>query len=821
VARTRCLVLLATVALVACASPEERFAQHVERADRLLAQGRADDALIELQGAHKIDPNDAEVNQRIGDLLSAQGSYEPAAFHYAEAYRLDPERVDAALRQAEIVWQTAPRRGARILRLAKQRHPEDARVYRADARFALFRRDVPAALAAARRAVGLAPEAAESWMQLGEVRVMQLRIEQSRGRNPKDRIYREALNAFERADALAGGDVLARIARARVLGTWKGHQQEAAPVYRSAIALAGERGDTGLELRAAATMETWARNTNRTELRREALRSLVAADPARVSSWERLARGVEEMDGAEAAERVYRELLEQQADQPAAHIAFTSHLARAERNGDAIAHLDRVLSKGTDSPLLWEQLLRFELADGRRSDARATYNQMVQRFEDHPATKRCRARIAIGDDRPEEALEVLEGLAADGETVETERLTAIAQLRLGNLPAAQAAIDRSVSLAATYPVSSVRVEAMIQHEAKQWKALLETLAGLESQGQTLSPGERLMRAQAYYEVGRPERGREELESLLRGPIAAPAVALELARREGQRDPEGSRKALARALRQTPGNHELLTSISRLDLRTGHAERAMRRLDKVIESQLAGPRILLLRAELLAQTGELDRAEADALRAFEAAPELPGTIDLLFAIYQAQGKLDDTQRSFEEAEAVGVLHSGARVLLGRLYLAQGEVARAKEVYEKVLVEDPELASAKNDLAFLLAHEGSDLDRALALAEEAQRALPEHPSVADTVGFTYYRMKQNEAALQQFRYAIQLSEAERGESPPGYHYHVGLALAALDRDEEAAAAFERALAIDPEFAESADARRRLEATRQAETLSSNPT
>ena len=279
--------------------------------------------------------------------------------------------------------------------------------------------------------------------------------------------------------------------------------------------------------------------------------------------------------------------------------------------------------------------------------------------------------------------------------------------------------------------------------------------------------------------------------------------------------------MARALRHTPGNHELLTAISRLDLRTGHADRAMRRLDKVIESQLAGPRILLLRAELLAQTGELDRAEADALRAFEAAPELPGTIDLLFAIYQAQGKLADTQRSFEEAESVGVLHSGARVLLGRLYLAQGETERAKEVYEKVLAEDPELASAKNDLAFLLAHEGDDLERALALAEEAQRALPEHPSVADTVGFTYYRMSQNEAALQQFRYAIQLAETHGGSSPPGYHYHLGLALAALHRDEEAAASFERALAIDPEFAESADARQRLEATRKAETLSSNPT
>jgi tetratricopeptide (TPR) repeat protein len=43
----------------------------------------------------------------------------------------------------------------------------------------------------------------------------------------------------------------------------------------------------------------------------------------------------------------------------------------------------------------------------------------------------------------------------------------------------------------------------------------------------------------------------------------------------------------------------------------------------------------------------------------------------------------------------------------------------------------------------------------------------------------------------------------------NYHIGLALAALDRNDEAADAFREALAIDPNFLRADDARRRIEA------------
>jgi tetratricopeptide (TPR) repeat protein len=325
-------------------------------------------------------------------------------------------------------------------------------------------------------------------------------------------------------------------------------------------------------------------------------------------------------------------------------------------------------------------------------------------------------------------------------------------------------------------------------------------------GQELSSLERVKRARALYATDRADEGRAELIEILEGQFPPPIAAVEFSQREGSAAPQLAHAFLQKTLRLVPGHYGALEAITELELESNQAERSLARLDKLVESQLAGPSVLLLRARILGAAGQLDRAEADALRAFEASPNLDGAVDVLYGIYAAQGKLDEALTSFEEADSVGVLHSGARVLLGRLYIAKGEHEKAKAMYERVIEEDPSATTAKNDLAFLLASSGDEIDRALSLAEDAQRAKPDDPAIADTVGFVYLKKGRNEVALQQFRYAIELGEAKRVTSP-GVHYHLGLALSALGRDTEAAVAFEKALAIDPSFADASDARRRI--------------
>jgi tetratricopeptide (TPR) repeat protein len=817
-ARARRLLLVA-LWLAACASPEERFAEHVARAEAHIEAGRIRDALIEYQSALKIDPASAQVNWRLGELLSDAKAYQAAAFHLGEAYRLDPNRVEAVLWQVSLIWRSSPQRAQQILEEVMQRHPDDARVYRTESALALVRGDRRAALAAVGRALELDPDDAESWTQLGAVHLARIRSALRRDAIPRDALYEDALEAFDRVETLEGGHVGARLEKARVYASWDGHSQQADDAYRAAVELARERANPQHWLAAALAMDEYARGAGRHSLRVYALRQAVDADPKRIRSWEKLARVTEQIEGPEQAERIYLELVEQQPQRPASHIAYTSHLARQRRGLDAIAHLDRVLSEGLDAAALWEQLMRLELSEGQRANARATYHRMRERHGGDSITRRSGARLAISDGRDEEALEILRELDGEEESAEVEQLRALAYLNLGDSAAATTAIERAVSLSESFPVAIKRVEASVHYEARRWSETLQTLRALEQHRHELAPAELLMRAVCFYETGRAEQGRRLLDELLGDPAVAKRAALEFARREGEEDPDAAHRELARALRHAPGSHELMVAITQLDVRSGHHERALRRLDKIIDSQLAGPQLLLLRAELLTLRGELERAEADALRAFEADPDLPGAVDLLFAIYEEQGRLAEALRAFQEAESVGVLHSGARVLLGRLYLSQGRSDEAREAYEKAIESDPGNAPAMNDLAYLLASEGRELDRALVLAEAARRALPDHPSPPDTVGYVHLRGHRYESALRAFRGAIELAEARRGEAAPTFHYHLGLALSGLERDGEAADAFARALALDPGFPDADEARRKLDEAQRAGAASSS--
>jgi tetratricopeptide (TPR) repeat protein len=77
---------------------------------------------------------------------------------------------------------------------------------------------------------------------------------------------------------------------------------------------------------------------------------------------------------------------------------------------------------------------------------------------------------------------------------------------------------------------------------------------------------------------------------------------------------------------------------------------------------------------------------------------------------------------------------------------GNAAAALTAYQEVLKRDSKNPYALNNLAFLLAHRGEDLDRALAMAEEAQHVLPGSRETNGTLAYVYIRkgMKRNAAA-----------------------------------------------------------------------------
>jgi len=113
------------------------------------------------------------------------------------------------------------------------------------------------------------------------------------------------------------------------------------------------------------------------------------------------------------------------------------------------------------------------------------------------------------------------------------------------------------------------------------------------------------------------------------------------------------------------------------------------------------------------------------------------------------------------------------------------------------------AAANNLAWILAERGQDLDRALQLAQTAVSVAPERPELIDTLGWVYYKKNQPRQAILYFQQCI-----EKSPTVAEYHYHLGLALVKAGDPTGGRASLQRALDLKPNAAVAAEIRKALE-------------
>jgi tetratricopeptide (TPR) repeat protein len=813
-------VALAALLIVACTSPEQRLQRHIESGHAYLEAGEVKEAVLEYRNALKLRPDDPALYEQLGEALyKAEQPFE-ALPYFEQAHTMDPSRIESTLYLARLTASSEPERARDLLDEVLAAHPDDPFAQQTLAQVLLYEGKQRKALAAAKRAVELEPDNTGNWLQLGSVYKARIRHAQDRRQRPGVDLFRSAIAAYDKVDELEGGWSRARIEKARVLSVWPGKDEQARAAYVDALELA-QKTDTPLEVKLAAwAMDEYGAEHRNAGLRRRALRAILEVDEDNYEAWQKLGRLVDGQPG-HSGEELYAELLERRPDDPRSHLAYAGYLVRKGRQQDAEAVVERALDDGIESPSLRGWLIRARLLEGKLGEAKAIHDQMLKDHPDDPETRIATVRLALATGHPEEAATQLSGILTGDETPELLRLLALAELRQGRLAEASHAIERAFAMSnrsISFPI--LRLRARIAHDSGNHQLAIDTFRILVGRGQTLSDEERVMLATSLHRVGRRDDALSIFENVLAEEPLPAVAALAYARLEGATDPDRAYQLLLQVQQANPNDYDVVEALTRMDLAAGRAKPALVRLNRVIAARLADPRILLLRGKLLATIGAWDAAESDVLRAFEADPKLQGAVDLLYTIYSKHDKLDEVRASFEQAEKSGVLHPGARILLARMYLTEGNLERARDMLEIVVKELPGFWNAQNDLAFVLAELDTDLDRALELARAAHTGSGRRAVTADTIGWVYLKMGRFESASSYFTRAIKLAHQEGDEVDPAFRYHQGLALLGLGRTGEAIEALESALA-QGSFLGSDDARRQLEAARhrQPESASSS--
>lgn len=95
--------------------------------------------------------------------------------------------------------------------------------------------------------------------------------------------------------------------------------------------------------------------------------------------------------------------------------------------------------------------------------------------------------------------------------------------------------------------------------------------------------------------------------------------------------------------------------------------------------------------------------------------------------------------------------------------------ARKAYEQSLAKDPNNPEALNNLAYLMAETGGNLDEALTLATRAKQKLPSFLEISDTIGWIYLKKNLADSAVDIFK-----DLTTKVPQNPTYHYHYAMAL-----------------------------------------------
>ena len=257
------------------------------------------------------------------------------------------------------------------------------------------------------------------------------------------------------------------------------------------------------------------------------------------------------------------------------------------------------------------------------------------------------------------------------------------------------------------------------------------------------------------------------------------------------------KSLTRASELSSGAEDDFRALITFYLKTKQTDKAIQKINTVPDASKQAFHYEEM-GRVATVAGKPQEAVKDYLKALEKDPKRGLSSQLLFEEYVREKRFDEAGKMLDERIQQNPSNSGAISARGNLYLMQGKTDDAIKDFQKAVQLDPNQDIAANNLAYLLADQGRDLDNALKYAQGVRSRHSEDPNAADTLGWVYYKV----GRLILARDAVQFAVSKQPNNPL-FEYHLGAIYKANNQRAEAEAALKKALASPQEFKERSQA------------------
>lgn len=789
------LLLLSSLALAACDSPQERADAHYERGMAFLAEGDPDRALVEFRNVFKLDGENIPARIAYAGIQRDRGQISDAFGQYLRAADQDPGNLTAQRAVIELALQgqdlqTAEEHADEALRRAPD--DPDIRALKATLDF----RDPatrPAAIEMARAVLVEAP----------------------------DNVAANMVLIADRISAGAPGEALPMIDSALKAAP----EEENLHMARLAVLeQLGETAATGEQLRQMAelfpddqpirqALIQWYLRQGDVDGAEAAVRAMAARAPENTAMTLAVAQFLRQTRGSEAA----RAELEAQAEAAETAGADAGPFLRALAGLDfAEGHQDKAIAalrdqlagtEASDSTRdlqlgLAEMLVaRADAGPGTDPEADQAFDPVAAKTEaatllatvlegdpSHVAALKLRARMAVAEDRPADAIQDMR--TASGQAPrdpEIMTIMALAHERDGSRELAGERLALAVEASAQAPDESLRYARFLMQDQRVGPAEGVVVDALRRAPENAD----LLQMLGQIHIARADWSRaDQVAVILRrqGTPAATAMAtsLETASLRGQGRGAEVITALEGAM-QSGIDARAMADLMQSYVQAGNPEAARAYLDKVLADHPEDVAASLLRAGLDEMTGDSAAAEARYRAVIATAPDTAQPYQAFYAFLGGQGRAAEAEAVLAEGVAASRDNSALLFLQAGLLEGKGDTEGAIGAYETLYARDSSSQVLANNLASLLTSARDDqasLERAYSIARRLRSS--DVPHFQDTYGWILHRRGDD---IQALRYIEPAAGALSDNAL--VQFHLAEVQLALGRRTEAGASYARAL------------------------------
>lgn len=795
--------------LVSCAgNPAQAKLKFLQKGDAYMKQKQFSSAIIEYRNALKVDPRYVDAYYQLAKADVAQANVDHAANRtdatvqdfrdafkaLSQAISLDGNRADLRIARAAMIIKYDPQSYSQAsddLNHVLQLDPKNAEAHRGLGTLLMAQKHYDQALQEFSKAAAIDPKDASSYLYMG-VANMQLHHSDDAEAN-----FKKAIQVDPHA-----GPAYVELAS---LYLQQKNQAQAEQILNSGISAIPSAD--GLYV-ALADIYIQQKNFAQAE---QVYQTAIKANPSAIPLYLQLAGLFENQGKQSDAENTLTNLGNQLPKSVDAAAAAGNFYRMAKMNDRALAEFQRGLAANPGNLDLEHSIADLYLINGQTDQAATLDAEMLKQAPNDPLALTDQGRLLLAQGKVSDAVNTLQRVSSQSPaSPDAHYYLAIAYLRSNNPVQANGEFQQALAQAnaAHTPeganVGRMTLGQLIGLNLSQGKYSVAQLYAQELvKDNPNNPTAHMLLADALWDLGQAKAAGDEYATAEKlapsDPSVLANVGLFYAREKKFTEAENKLKA---AMQAAPSSLGVVSDYADFLVSQKKVPEASTLVSQFVakNSSDAGAHLLMGRINLLGNN------EAAALSETQECLRLdPKNVNAylqLGQIYQNQGNDPSAIQSYEQAAQLSPSSAPILTKIGNIYMAKGDLSRASAEFQRALNADPTFSIAANNLAWVYAEQGQNLDVALGLAQKAKAQNPGVPNFSDTLAWVMFRKGDYAGAIPLLQDCV-----KKVPDSAQFHYHLGMVLVSDGQKTAGKAQLQAALQMNLDTQDADQARKAL--------------